>query len=309
MELDKIVNQIENGKCSVCGNALDGDIVICDSCLTPTHKECREYGGGCPIYACKESPKPLAETLESTNPEQQLTVYRSYWDRVKNILTKPISEISISDIFGDEESDAKDEDSLIEWNGLLWEPKCFNGREWVYYNQSDARLKKQGLRHPYPWESGELLCAGLENKLKGPIKKIYDDYFGEWENVGMILQGKEIVVYLDPIFDYGSNGYFLKSHGKILRIPAENAKVGSNKIIDLGDEVSKAFYGRTIKELPEKIKQFGEIYLLNNNVWPAGRVYYYYVGRYYVYSCYYVSWASRGVRPIVGKKISSGNKG
>ena len=297
MELDKIVTQLDKGKCSVCGNALDNDIVVCSSCSTPTHRECREYGGGCPIYACKESPKPLAETLDATNPEQQLVAYRSYWDRIRNILTKPITQISISDIFGDEKFDVKNgkKESLVEWNGLLWELKFLNNLGWIHYNESDAELKKKGMRHPYLWESGEFLCAGLEGKLKGPIKKVYDDFYGEWQNAGMILDGKEIVLYLDPVFDYlyGYNGYSLKSHGKVLRISAENAKAGWNKIVDLGDAVSKVFYGRTVKELPEKLKVNGELYLLNDQVRPAGRI-----GRYAVGCCGYAYGvgASRGVQ-------------
>ena len=94
----------------------------------------------------------------------------------------------------EESSMQKNEETSIEYNGLLWESKCFNNREWLYYNQSDAQLKKKGMRHPYFWESGELICAGLEGKLKDPIKKVYDDYYSEWQNCGMVLKGKEIVI-------------------------------------------------------------------------------------------------------------------
>jgi hypothetical protein len=50
-------------QCQVCGETLERDLVYCDSCETPHHRECWLYFGGCSTYACGqkkfiERPKP-----------------------------------------------------------------------------------------------------------------------------------------------------------------------------------------------------------------------------------------------------------
>jgi hypothetical protein len=47
--------------CKVCGEAIEGDHVRCQSCQTPHHRDCWEFVGGCSIYGCKgRQAKPLA---------------------------------------------------------------------------------------------------------------------------------------------------------------------------------------------------------------------------------------------------------
>jgi hypothetical protein len=41
------------GDCPVCGTAMQQDVLRCESCRTPHHRECWEYMGRCSTYACK----------------------------------------------------------------------------------------------------------------------------------------------------------------------------------------------------------------------------------------------------------------
>lgn len=198
------------------------------------------------------------------------------------------------------EETVSQEPELVEYNGLLWEARALQDAQgnkiWLRYDQSDARVKKEGMRHPYPWESGALICAGLEDKLSEPQKQLYGDCRWEWQNVAHCLdeQAKEVVFYLDPVFSW-NNGYALDSHGKVLRIPAEKVKIGWNKISDLGDRVSVVYYGRAVKNLPRELKN-AEV-LLSQNVTPVARGVDY--GGYLIYVDFR---ASRGVRTSVAKK-------
>ena len=40
------------GECQVCGAALEGELLICEKCRTPHHRDCWEYTGMCSIYGC-----------------------------------------------------------------------------------------------------------------------------------------------------------------------------------------------------------------------------------------------------------------
>jgi hypothetical protein len=40
--------------CQVCGEALESDVVTCESCRTPHHEECWEWNKGCTTYGCGE---------------------------------------------------------------------------------------------------------------------------------------------------------------------------------------------------------------------------------------------------------------
>jgi len=41
-----------DSQCPVCGEALAANLVYCNACRTPHHRECWEYFGGCSTYAC-----------------------------------------------------------------------------------------------------------------------------------------------------------------------------------------------------------------------------------------------------------------
>src|SRR3989338_158773 len=111
MDLDHIVEG--KGKCLVCGDVLDGDIVVCKSCSTPTHKGCLDYAEGCPVYGCAEMSKPMAEALLDAEPEQQQAVYQSYLGRIRGaaskgwkILNTPITMPAIKELFVSEAHNA-----------------------------------------------------------------------------------------------------------------------------------------------------------------------------------------------------------
>lgn len=180
--------------------------------------------------------------------------------------------------------------------GLYWESTALlnnqGEKEWLRYDISDARLRQNGMRHPYPWESGALICAGLEGKLTGNMKAVYKNMWGEWQNAAHRLdeQAKEIIVYLDPVFSW-NNGYTLDGHGQVLRIPAEKAKVGWNNIRDLGDSASAVYFDRHVSNLPSLLKD-AQIYL-SPEAMPVAR------GDYVWFFIF--DWASRGVRAVAQK--------
>jgi hypothetical protein len=43
---------MEDVRCGVCGESLADEIVVCQRCNTPHHKECWQYSGGCATYGC-----------------------------------------------------------------------------------------------------------------------------------------------------------------------------------------------------------------------------------------------------------------
>jgi RING finger family protein len=57
---------LQDARCGVCGDGLEGELVVCRRCNTPHHRECWQYGGGCATYACGgrecqvPGPAPLA---------------------------------------------------------------------------------------------------------------------------------------------------------------------------------------------------------------------------------------------------------
>ena len=92
-----------SGKCLVCGEQLVGAITSCSACATPSHKGCAEYLGGCAVYACTEVAKPVQEALQGVTPQDQQRAYQSFLGRLWDVANKPISQVSISDLFGAEE--------------------------------------------------------------------------------------------------------------------------------------------------------------------------------------------------------------
>ena len=59
---DLSVAALDHGAaCGVCGDPLAGDLVRCDLCDTPHHRECWEYIGGCTTFACEGRPEDVPE--------------------------------------------------------------------------------------------------------------------------------------------------------------------------------------------------------------------------------------------------------
>ena len=38
--------------CQICGDAMEGDTLLCPECRTPHHRECWAYFGGCSTFGC-----------------------------------------------------------------------------------------------------------------------------------------------------------------------------------------------------------------------------------------------------------------
>jgi hypothetical protein len=43
---------MEDARCGVCGEGLTHEIVVCQRCNTPHHRDCWRYAGGCATYGC-----------------------------------------------------------------------------------------------------------------------------------------------------------------------------------------------------------------------------------------------------------------
>ncbi len=102
METNLIESQ---GRCLVCRGELRSGITNCSSCDTPTHLKCREWGGGCPTYGCKEMSHALHEELSNVAPQEQHQAYQSFLGKLWGVLNKPVTQISIADLFGSEDGE------------------------------------------------------------------------------------------------------------------------------------------------------------------------------------------------------------
>jgi hypothetical protein len=50
----QIAQPLENVTCQVCGEEIIGDLVFCQRCKTPHHRECWLYAGRCSVFGCGE---------------------------------------------------------------------------------------------------------------------------------------------------------------------------------------------------------------------------------------------------------------
>ncbi len=79
--------------CPVCRSSLSGELINCDKCSTPHHKECWDYIGHCAIFGCYQDPKALARKTNDENSlaniSKWLVVHRSQW----YILTVTVSAL------------------------------------------------------------------------------------------------------------------------------------------------------------------------------------------------------------------------
>lgn len=55
LHLQATANTLDQATCEICGEAISGDVVYCNRCRTPHHRDCWEYYGACSIYACGET--------------------------------------------------------------------------------------------------------------------------------------------------------------------------------------------------------------------------------------------------------------
>jgi hypothetical protein len=52
---DQASPPLEHLECSVCGEEIDEDLVLCRRCKTPHHRECWLYAGRCSTFGCGET--------------------------------------------------------------------------------------------------------------------------------------------------------------------------------------------------------------------------------------------------------------
>ena len=183
----------------------------------------------------------------------------------------------------------------------------------MYYDKSLADLRSKGFaRHLRPQEVFGLLADGLEGKLSGEQKVVYDDMlssYGEWLSLVFERDGNNLVCYLDPEGLVWKDGRYVKDANfkfvekKVFDIAGKS----SDRWIDLrefGDDFVRFLYGRSFSDLPVQMWEGAlraQVYLPpDKTAWPVGRGY----GiRFDVYGFGYDIGASRGSVPVVQKKF------
>ena len=175
-----------------------------------------------------------------------------------------------------------------------------------------TRLNNPSARHLRPQEVFGIIIDGLEGKLSGNIKTIYDDLvssYGEWFSVGMERKKNKLILYEDIeglVWDgnnYVQQNFAYSGQPKTFDIKG----IASETYVDLNKfkpELVEYLYGRQFDALPNDMKTGGrkaQLWLPSENmgVRPVGRGYYWYsVIANFSYR------ASRGVVPVVAPKNS-----
>ena len=179
-----------------------------------------------------------------------------------------------------------------------------------FQDSLDNLMQRGYSRHPRPNEAFGLLCSYLEGNSS--LKNIAGDMlsgYGEWLSLAMKYQNNLLHCYIDPIFEIVDDGYNLKncfSERIFSFLSLDKHSFNIKEINALNPSFVEFLWSRSFDKLPLEIRNNAYLYLPDTeHIWPAGRGIF--NVRYYVYSCDYVR-SSRGVRPIVGKNFSSGNK-
>ena len=173
----------------------------------------------------------------------------------------------------------------LEWE--LRSPRDGNYKRVFLYNDSLERIKKEGgnnARHPYPHEAFSLICDGIEEKLSGDFKRVYDDMykdFGEWLSMAWQRKGDKIILYADPEnLKWDGSKYVID--GKKLIYSNENefplAKdIPSERWIGLDQfdaGLIQFLYSRPFAQLPKKMRDGDKIVQLylphKKTLWPLG---------------------------------------
>ncbi|MBI4016820.1 MAG: hypothetical protein HY363_03955, partial [Candidatus Aenigmarchaeota archaeon] len=184
----------------------------------------------------------------------------------------------------------------------------------MYYDASLADLRSKGFaRHFRPQEVFGLLADSLEGKLTGELKGVADDMlssYGEWLSLAFERDGDRLVCYVDPEGLIWKDGRYVKdanfkfAEKKVFDVSGKS----SNQWIDLsnfGDDFVRFLYGRSFSDLPVKMREGGlraQVYLPpDKTAWPVGCGNF--VVRFDVDGFSYYSRASRGLVPVVQKKL------
>lgn len=72
------VAALEHVICKVCGEEIEGDeMVYCQRCKTPHHKECWQYAGACSVYGCLEKNYRRPQAATPANPPHTSVTHNS----------------------------------------------------------------------------------------------------------------------------------------------------------------------------------------------------------------------------------------
>ncbi len=183
-------------------------------------------------------------------------------------------------------------------------------KQCLSFDASLARLKSAGFeRHARSQEVFGLLIDGLEGKLAGQLKGVYDDMlvsYGEWLSLAVKREGDVLIAYVVPknlVWDKNKSNYVVR--GQVDCVSKETFNIAgkqSQTLIDLRefeDKFVKFVYGCSFNQLPQIIREGdrrvrrAQVYLPSDGiVRPVARGDF--DGRFDV-NCYFNGWASRGV--------------
>ena len=158
---------------------------------------------------------------------------------------------------------------LANYHGLEWELRApregAQGAKKRYtYDESLNSLEKIGKRHPTPSEALTLLADHLEGKISGDLKATAEDMlynYGEWLSMAVERQEDMLICYLHPkglVWDANESRYKKNKFQYESREEFNVALMPSATWIPLdkfSDNFVKLFYGRSFKELPEKMRK------------------------------------------------------
>ncbi len=219
----------------------------------------------------------------------------------------------------------------VLYNNLEWEHPAYREagqaeKKLLSYDKSLERLRAAGYeRHARPSEVFGLLIDGLEGKLTGQHKAIYDDMltsYGEWMSAAVLVKQQKsggiwgvggstkqtLTMYLDPEglawdgkkyvqqnFTYAEKKEF-DITGKPLNAFVELTQVDVALVQD--------FYGCSYAQLPQQMregdKRGGFWFPSADQIWPVGRGDFYF-NRLNTFIYYHISRASRGVHAVAPK--------
>src|SRR3989344_1128866 len=176
-----------------------------------------------------------------------------------------------------------------------------------------TRLNNPSARHLIPQEAFGIIIDGLEGKLSGNIKTIYDDLvssYGEWFSVGMERKKNKLILYEDiEGLVWDGSKYVVQTKLEFSDRKEFDIKgIASETLVDLNKfepELVEYLYGRQFDALPDEMKTGGnkaQLWLPSKamGVRPVGLG----VDGYDVFAGFYDDWASRGVVPVVAPKNS-----
>ena len=199
-------------------------------------------------------------------------------------------------------------------------PRDGTDKTLFYYDKSlidlRTRLNNPSARHLKPQEAFGIIIDGLEGKLSGDLKNIYDDLvssYGEWFSLGMERKKNKLILYEDiEGLVWDGSKYVVQTKLEFSDRKEFDIKgIASETLVDLNKfepELVEYLYGRQFDALPDAMKvgdKRAQLWLPSEamGVRPVGRGDFN-DGYYVVYAGFGDDRASRGVVPVVAPKNS-----